>query len=108
MIEHNSIGEYEITGLLGEGGVSKVYKVKKQGAFGFSKNFAIKVLLSKSGIERAHFQSTFVSEAKVLSFLNHPNIVQVYVVERMSAEGKFFHRACFRCDYCSILLRLGT
>jgi hypothetical protein len=33
--------------------------------------------------------------------------VQVYVVERMSAEGKFFHRACFRCDYCNILLRLG-
>ena len=33
--------------------------------------------------------------------------LQVYVVERMSAEGKFFHRACFRCDYCNILLRLG-
>jgi hypothetical protein len=32
----------------------------------------------------------------------------VYVVERMSAEGKFFHRACFRCDYCNILLRLGS
>ena len=31
---------------------------------------------------------------------------KVYVVERMSAEGKFFHRACFRCDYCNILLRL--
>merc|ERR1719462_947454 len=33
---------------------------------------------------------------------------KVYVVERMSAEGKFFHRACFRCDYCNILLRLGS
>ncbi len=32
---------------------------------------------------------------------------RVYVVERMSSEGKFFHRSCFRCDYCSILLRLG-
>ena len=30
---------------------------------------------------------------------------KVYVVERMSAEGKFFHRSCFRCDYCNILLR---
>ena len=30
------------------------------------------------------------------------------MVERMSAEGKFFHRACFRCDYCNILLRLGS
>jgi len=33
---------------------------------------------------------------------------RVYVVERMSAEGKFFHRSCFRCDYCGILLRLGS
>ena len=33
---------------------------------------------------------------------------RVYVVERMSAEGKFFHRSCFRCDYCNILLRLGS
>ena len=32
----------------------------------------------------------------------------MYVVERMSAEGKFFHRSCFRCDYCNILLRLGS
>ena len=30
---------------------------------------------------------------------------RVYVVERMSAEGKFFHRSCFRCNYCNILLR---
>ena len=35
-------------------------------------------------------------------------VKKVYVVERMSAEGKFFHRACFRCDYCNILLRLGS
>lgn len=33
---------------------------------------------------------------------------RVYVVERMSAEGKFFHRSCFRCDYCNILLRMGS
>lgn len=88
MIERNSIGEYEITGLLGEGGVSKVYKVKKPGAFGFSKNFAIKVLLTQSEAERAHYQSTFVSEAKVLSFLNHPNIVQVY--ELNSSQDEVF------------------
>ena len=33
---------------------------------------------------------------------------RVYVVERMSAEGRFFHRSCFRCDYCGILLRLDN
>lgn len=31
----------------------------------------------------------------------------VYVVERVSAEGKFFHRSCFTCFQCSITLRHG-
>ena len=32
---------------------------------------------------------------------------RVYLMERMSAEGRFFHRGCFRCEYCATTLRLG-
>ncbi|XP_075358231.1 F-actin-monooxygenase MICAL2 isoform X2 [Mycteria americana] len=32
---------------------------------------------------------------------------RVYVMERLSAEGHFFHRECFKCDICSTTLRLG-
>lgn len=32
---------------------------------------------------------------------------RVYLMERLSAEGRFFHRGCFRCEYCGISLRLG-
>ncbi|XP_034390508.1 protein-methionine sulfoxide oxidase mical2b isoform X2 [Cyclopterus lumpus] len=32
---------------------------------------------------------------------------RVYVMERLSAEGYFFHRECFRCDVCNSTLRLG-
>ncbi|KAL6480858.1 hypothetical protein MHYP_G00118910 [Metynnis hypsauchen] len=32
---------------------------------------------------------------------------RVYVMERLSAEGYFFHRECFRCDVCNTTLRLG-
>ncbi|NXC46024.1 MICA2 monooxygenase, partial [Penelope pileata] len=32
---------------------------------------------------------------------------RVYVMERLSAEGHFFHRECFRCEVCSTTLRLG-
>uniref|UniRef100_A0A3P9Q9T3 LIM zinc-binding domain-containing protein n=1 Tax=Poecilia reticulata TaxID=8081 RepID=A0A3P9Q9T3_POERE len=31
----------------------------------------------------------------------------VYAVERISAEGRFFHRSCFTCHSCGITLRLG-
>lgn len=32
---------------------------------------------------------------------------RVYLMERLSAEGRFFHRGCFRCEYCATTLRLG-
>ncbi|KAM5318843.1 F-actin-monooxygenase MICAL2 isoform 8-T12 [Glossophaga mutica] len=31
---------------------------------------------------------------------------RVYVMERLSAEGHFFHRECFRCSVCATTLRL--
>ncbi|XP_048463758.1 protein-methionine sulfoxide oxidase mical3a [Rhincodon typus] len=33
---------------------------------------------------------------------------RVYVMERLSAEGKFFHRGCFKCAYCGVTLRLAS
>ncbi|XP_048467802.1 F-actin-monooxygenase MICAL3-like [Rhincodon typus] len=33
---------------------------------------------------------------------------RVYVVERFSAEGQFFHRGCFMCHQCGKTLRLGN
>ncbi|KAG5282669.1 hypothetical protein AALO_G00058550 [Alosa alosa] len=32
---------------------------------------------------------------------------RLYVLERESAEGKFFHRSCFTCHHCSATLRQG-
>ncbi|XP_062997132.1 F-actin-monooxygenase MICAL1 [Elgaria multicarinata webbii] len=31
----------------------------------------------------------------------------VYILERVSAEGHFFHRGCFKCHHCKTTLRLG-
>ncbi|KAJ8006469.1 hypothetical protein DPEC_G00107580 [Dallia pectoralis] len=33
---------------------------------------------------------------------------RVYVMEKLSAEGLFFHRSCFQCDHCSSTLRLAS
>ncbi|NWT02613.1 MICA3 monooxygenase, partial [Mionectes macconnelli] len=32
---------------------------------------------------------------------------RVYILERASAEGRFFHRGCFQCRQCGATLRLG-
>ncbi|ELU04665.1 hypothetical protein CAPTEDRAFT_111850 [Capitella teleta] len=33
---------------------------------------------------------------------------KVYLVERYSVEGVFFHRNCFRCYYCGETIRIGA
>lgn len=33
---------------------------------------------------------------------------RLYVMERLSAEGFFFHRGCFQCCQCRRTLRLGN
>ncbi|XP_070996949.1 protein-methionine sulfoxide oxidase mical3b-like isoform X1 [Oncorhynchus clarkii lewisi] len=33
---------------------------------------------------------------------------RVYVMERLSVEGLFFHRSCFQCDHCSSTIRLAS
>ncbi|KAG5890928.1 hypothetical protein JTB14_019871 [Gonioctena quinquepunctata] len=33
---------------------------------------------------------------------------RVYLMERLSAEGRFFHHGCFKCQYCFTQLRLGS
>ncbi|XP_022779820.1 F-actin-methionine sulfoxide oxidase MICAL2-like isoform X4 [Stylophora pistillata] len=33
---------------------------------------------------------------------------RLYLMERLSAEGHFFHRECFLCEECGCTLRLGT
>ena len=33
---------------------------------------------------------------------------KVYLMERQSAEGVFFHRSCFRCHHCQMQLKIGN
>ncbi|XP_030844270.1 F-actin-monooxygenase MICAL2 isoform X3 [Strongylocentrotus purpuratus] len=33
---------------------------------------------------------------------------RVYVMERLSAEGMFFHRDCFKCQDCDVTIRIGN
>jgi hypothetical protein len=33
---------------------------------------------------------------------------RVYLMERMSVEGLFFHRGCLKCDFCDCGLRLNN
>lgn len=67
-------GRYEITELIGEGGMAEVYKAHDVLD---NKEVAIKVL-RKQFSSSEEFQRRFRNESKAIAVLSHPNIVKVY------------------------------
>ena len=70
---NQQIGPYKIISELGEGGMAMVYLAEK-GTLG--KQVALKVL-KKEFLYNQHIRGRFLSEAKKMINLNHPNIVGV-------------------------------
>jgi eukaryotic-like serine/threonine-protein kinase len=70
----SKIGEFQIIGPLGAGGMGEVYRARDPR---LGRDIAIKILPDEfsSDAERAH---RFEQEARAASALNHPNIVSIY------------------------------
>jgi serine/threonine-protein kinase len=69
-------GRYEITELIGDGGMAYVYKANDVLA---KKVVAVKIL-KEEFLENEEFVRRFKNESKAIALLNHPNIVSVYDV----------------------------
>ena len=72
------IGPYEITALIGEGGMGKVWRAHHTG---LKRDDALKVLPDAFASDRDRL-ARFRREAQVLASLNHPNIAHVYGLEQ--------------------------
>ncbi len=70
------IGNYEILGELGEGGMGIVYRARQEG---LDRIVALKVLLPHLS-KREKFVKRFLMEARSAARLDHPNIVTIYDV----------------------------
>jgi serine/threonine protein kinase len=71
-----SIGEYEILSVIGNGGFSVVYKAEDTT---LGRLVAIKQLLPDAFSEEGS-REWFIREARLTASLNHPNIVQTYAL----------------------------
>jgi len=67
------LGSYEITALLGKGGMGEVYRARD---LKLKRDVAIKTLPDEFSRD-PHRVSRFQHEAKVLTSLNHPNVAAI-------------------------------
>jgi serine/threonine-protein kinase len=78
----DSIGDYQIIGILGAGGMGKVYKVKNVIS---DRVDALKVLLPNLA-DDPELADRFIREIKVLASLNHPNIAGLRTAFRLDNQ----------------------
>ncbi|XP_043586072.1 F-actin-monooxygenase Mical isoform X7 [Bombus pyrosoma] len=89
-------------------------KIKEGNVLGYNKvsamaeQFSNKSQDAEPKVYKSNAKPTIALPAQGGSEMCHFCNKRVYLMERLSAEGKFFHRGCFRCEYCSTSLRIGN
>jgi serine/threonine-protein kinase len=78
----STIGDYQVTGILGAGGMGKVYKVRNVIS---DRLEAMKVLLPDL-LAMPELADRFLREIKVLAMLDHPNIAQLHTAVRANNQ----------------------
>jgi tRNA A-37 threonylcarbamoyl transferase component Bud32/outer membrane protein assembly factor BamD (BamD/ComL family) len=74
------IGDYDILGKLGKGGMASVYKAVQP-----SLNRIVAIKVMAEGLDDEEGRERFRREAQAVALLNHPNVVQI--IDMSSAEG---------------------
>ncbi len=71
-------GRYTLQGLLGEGGMARVFLAELQGVRGFRKRAALKVIRTSVGDQDQRLTQALIHEAMLGGMLHHPNVVETY------------------------------
>ncbi len=74
--EGRLLGRYRLESEISKGGMGRVYLAKLEGAHGFQKSVAVKVIHPHLAMDR-HILSMFLDEARVASLINHVNVCAV-------------------------------
>jgi serine/threonine protein kinase len=80
---------FNLVRLIAAGGMGTVYEAIQQGAEGFEKRVAIKMITEEFSDEH-QLVEMFIGEAKLVADLVHPNIVQIY---QLGKVGKSYYIA---------------
>lgn len=98
-----TIGRFKILGLLGKGGMGKVFKV----AYPVTRKIAalklldpVPVLRQTMGMER--LEQVFTREAKAMAGIRHPNVADILDFDR--AGNRLFYLMDFFCNHLGTLM----
>src|SRR5574341_625116 len=83
-LEGRKLGDYEVLGFLGRGGMGEVYLARDPS---LDRRVALKLLLADFTRDEARVRR-FVQEAKAVSALNHPNIITIHEIGE--ADGRHY------------------
>jgi len=83
-----AFGRYELRGLLGEGGMARVFRAVLQGQGGFRKSVALKVIRARVTVPSPAIRASLENEARLGGLLHHPNIVETY--DFGTVDGQLF------------------
>ena len=73
-----SFGPYTLIGLLGEGGMARVYRAVREGPMGFRKELAVKLIHVGDSARSRDLARHLINEARLGGQLRHPNVVDTY------------------------------
>ena len=76
LLPGTQLGPYEITALLGAGGMGEVYRARDTR---LERTVAIKILPKEMSVDPA-MKQRFEREAKIISSLNHPHSCRLHVI----------------------------
>ncbi len=88
MIYQPVFGRYVLLKRIAKGGMAEIFRAMSYGAEGFMKLVAIKRIRPEL-CRDYHFIDMFINEAKIVSNLSHPNIVQIFDFGRI--EEALYH-----------------
>lgn len=80
-------GKYQLGERIARGGMAEIYHAQVVGAGGFAREIVVKRILPDL-VEDPEFREMFQDEAKLASYLDHPNIVQIFDFDHV--DDSFF------------------
>ena len=79
-VEENAerLGKYTLLGIIGEGGMARVYRAVLEGPLGFRKEVALKRIRDELVESNPILRNALINEARLGGYLRHPNVVETY------------------------------